>query len=606
MKRSMWLALVLVALTLASASAWAEDNGDDSFPADSCFGSASALTAVGRLGPVRIVVYDPVSNSFAFVIPCSDALRQGGMSKEDLLNRQYLDSHRLALTTQKIRLLIMPYNPVDGNLTLQDSRSQGGIEFAETPIASLPKTQEAKQTATSQPGKSPTPKVPSQVRNNQLAKKLTDAAKATADAAAKTHNKVNLSSLNNASQPTRDLGDKISQAISKWNNVLEGINADMLQLQFEANCVRAHIEEVPIHVSQQLSGGSPQFNLAKDVPLSTVLQEAERRIKLVKSDGYESCFGPKQSLEQDTKTLEDLFSKVSKEVDDLEIETDNISELVQQLASTKPPATLITPDDWKDQVASYQDTATALESHQQEIEAERNDLLQQLNNGIGEADNFKKILNSPALQLQRRTYNPLASGESITFIFTRNEVKTADGATTVVPKQSNTLELRSAPVYTIRFGTGIVVSGLRDPSFKTGTDPNDSKKKTILFDDQGQNQVLPALFVHHYWGWRSPLLKPTRFERYMPTLSLGIPLAKADVLQQVLFGLDWELVPGLELNLGAHWGKVNALNNGYRVGSEIPSTLDVTTIQQKRFRTAFYAGIVLNSDSFASFFGQQK
>ena len=326
----------------------------------------------------------------------------------------------------------------------------------------------------------------------------------------------------------------------------------------------------------------------------------------MKSDVYQSCFDSKQPLEKDAKVLEEEFVKVNKSTGELETQTNRISQLVQQLAGTKAPAS-ITAEDWKSRVAAYQQAVAALESHQEEIDAERNDLLSQVNNVRGGADDFKKILTSSAFQLQRRVYSPLASGESISFVFTRSEVKSSDGATTLVPKQSNTLEIRSAPVYAIRFGTGVVVSGLRDPSFKTADDPNNSKKKTILVDDEGQNQVLPAIFVHHYWGRRSPLLKATPFERFVPTLSLGIPLAKADVLQQVLFGLDWELMPGLDLNLGAHWGKVNALNSGYRVGGpEIPSTLDVTTIQKKRFRTAFYAGIVLNSDSFASFIGQQK
>ncbi len=223
------------------------------------------------------------------------------------------------------------------------------------------------------------------------------------------------------------------------------------------------------------------------------------------------------------------------------------------------------------------------------------------------SDDFKRMMNSPAFTLQRSIYPPLASGESITFTITRSAVVGSDGKAKLTPKQTAVLEVRSAPVYTVRFGTGIVVSGLRDPSFKVGDDPKDSSMKIILFDDQGQNQVLPGLFIHHYWGRRSPLLLPSVFERFMPTFSLGIPVAKTDLLQQVLFGLDWELVPGLELNVGAHWGKVNGLNNGYHVGGPpVPQDLDVTTIQEKRFRTAFYAGIVLNGDTFSNFLGQRQ
>jgi hypothetical protein len=618
MRRRVWL--VLLALISAAFPAWAGcGTCDDDFTADSCLGSANALTAVGRLGPVRMVVYDPVSNSFAFVIPCSDALSQGGMSTEDIRNRQYLDGHRLTLTTQKIRLFIMPYNPLDGSLTLQDSRSQGGVEFTETPVASLPKVPEAKQTADSAPGNAPPPEVPSMVKKGSLKQTLINALsqstkKPVSSTGTKNSGGKKASASNAAVQNTPSqldsqrvidqIGD-LEKAIENWNIALGRVNSAMAQLQFDSNCVHTHIQEMPIKISRKLSTEGRTFSLAQDVSLAALKVEAQRRTKLLESESFESCFASSQTLEQDAKSLEKTFLEVSGKVNDLETLTESLSDLVQKLKVATPPSGF-TADTWKEQVAPYQDTATAFEDHEKEIEAERNDLLQQVDNTRGEADNFKMILNSSAFQLQRYIYNPLANGESITFVVTRGEVKSADGKTTVVAKQTNTLELRSAPVYTIRFGTGIIVSGLRDPSFKAGPDPNDAKKKTILFDDQGQNQVLPALFVHHYWGWRSPLLTPTRFERFMPTVSLGVPLAKTDVLQQVLFGLDWELMPGLDLNLGAHWGKVNALNNGYQVGDPIPSTFDITTIQQKRFRTAFYGGIVLNTDSFASFFGQRQ
>jgi hypothetical protein len=594
MRRSLWL--LLLVLFSAALPARATAASSDDFSADSCLGPASARTAVEQLGPVRTVVFDPVSNSFAFVAPCPE----GTLSAEEEKNRQYLDRHRLALTTQKIRLLILPYNPLDGSLTLQDSRSQGGIEFSETPIASLPKQQDMKQTAVSSPGNAPSPKrppvntppptAPPSSSNSKSSKNSKKSAPPSPQSQAQ-------------AQPVMDLKVTVEQ----WIKTLEEVNGNMRSLQFKSSCVHDHLQEIPIHISRKLAmENSSPFSLAKDVTFNAVILEAKRRTQLITADPYESCFASRQSLDQDAEALEKSFLQVSQQVDKLGNTTDRISQIASKLVGTTPPSG-ISQADWAKQVVEYQQTATTFENHQKEIEAERKDLSLQIGNMRGDADNFKKILNSAAFQLQRHIYNPLASGESLTIVITRSEVKAADGKATVVSKQSNAVEIRSAPVYTIRFGTGIVVSGLRDPSFKTGTDPNDSSKKTILFDDQGQNQVLPALFVHHYWGRRSPLLKPTFFERFMPTFSLGIPLAKADLLQQVLFGLDWELVPGLELNLGAHWGKVNALNSPYHVGGpEIPSTLDVTTIQQKQFRTAFYAGIVLNSDSFTSFFGQQK
>ena len=236
--------LILFALSWLTVPVLACDiDCNDDFSADSCLGPASAITAVGRLGPVRTVVYDPVSNSFAFIIPCSEALSQGGISKEDIRNRQYLDSHRLALTTQKIRLLILPYNPVDGGLTLQDSRTQGGIEFAEAPVASVPKSQDTKQTAASKPGKAKKPKVPSLVADKDLANML-----GKAKSMLNKRSPASLSaSLKNSSELTADL----DKSIGDWNLALERVNGDMLHLQFDSNCVHMHIQEAPIQISRQ-------------------------------------------------------------------------------------------------------------------------------------------------------------------------------------------------------------------------------------------------------------------------------------------------------------------------------------------------------------------
>ena len=84
-------------------------------------------------------------------------------------------------------------------------------------------------------------------------------------------------------------------------------------------------------------------------------------------------------------------------------------------------------------------------------------------------------------------------------------------------------------------------------------------ERRILFNDEGNGKVLPGLFLHHYWGRKSPLLRKTAFETFMPTISLGIPLSEANVFTQFLLGLDWEITTGFEVNVGYHFGKVNAL-----------------------------------------------
>ena len=60
-------------------------------------GNPNARTAIGQLPTVRVVVFDPLSNSFAFVAPCE--VTTGTLD----VNRDRMDARRLALTTQALQ-----------------------------------------------------------------------------------------------------------------------------------------------------------------------------------------------------------------------------------------------------------------------------------------------------------------------------------------------------------------------------------------------------------------------------------------------------------------------------------------------------------------------
>jgi hypothetical protein len=571
------------------------------------------LTAIGRLPAVRMVVFDPVSNSFAFVEPCRP------LQATASANQQYLDRRRLALTIQKIRLLILPYNPADGALTLDVSTGEG-TESEIMPGAPAATTAKPQTTADSKPGEAKKPdttppkappieeKLPS--NRETINKKLTDRG-------------VSVSPETVLPGDLRRQQLEVLAFLDDWLEAFgkeaDQVNRDLRQFQESANCVHEHIRAVPLEVSRQLSivRDKPLFTLSRDTTLAEVEEEAERRLAVLQGDLYKICLDSPDSkippLERDAIQLEGRLNKIASDIDGLGRRANALSRNAQLLDPNSPPKG-VSADYWKILSSTYQKQIADLQSFVRELQAEQRDLRRQIDGVRGSLDDFRKVMGSPAFQLQRRNYPPLSDGESITFKFERSQVLTEDGKTTVVPAQTGVLELRSAPVAAVRFGTGVVTTSLRSPSFKPGPevdetiDGNTVKVKSILFDDRNDGQVLPGLFIHHYWGLRSPLLSPTLFERFMPTFSLGIPLAKADLLQQVLFGLDWEIVPGLDINLGVHWGKVNALVRGYHVGDPptLPSTVDITTLQEKRFRSAFYAGIVLNSDSYKSLVGGQQ
>ncbi|MCB1033037.1 MAG: hypothetical protein KDD47_04290, partial [Acidobacteria bacterium] len=210
---------------------------------------------------------------------------------------------------------------------------------------------------------------------------------------------------------------------------------------------------------------------------------------------------------------------------------------------------------------------------------------------------FREALISPAFQDERFNFAPLAKGEVIRFKVSR-DAELKDGQ--LVPGKSNEIELRTAPVYSARFGTGVLFSDLDDPTFKFDRD------NFLRFNEEGNGEVRLGLFVHNVWGRRSPLLKSTPFEKFVPTFSLGIPVVNSKaIFEEVLLGLNWELTSGIDLVVGAHFAKVNALRDDALLDVQVEVsegvTLDVADFQKTTTDSALFFGIVVNSEIFKLF-----
>jgi|GEM_PF-3732779 len=571
--------------------------GEDAKLQRAWWGKSRALTAIGRLPAERIVVFDPVSNSFAFVLPCNTP---GDCTADDrtFSNLQYLDRHRLALPVQKIRLLIMPYNPYDGDLTL-DVTAGKGVEFAE--LASAPTAAPAAAAAaTATPAKEPSTSPRSSSTGGKKAATAALVPKhTTAPAAAPKDPNVEIAKAVDANVMVYE---------SKILGVL-GVRSRLGELHGKADCAHDHLDVIALEVSRAFAARS--FSLARDRSLVSIIREACERSKIVADTAYKSCFDAKNTLGDDVEKLKAISPDVSTGIEELSSLIEDRSSNLDKLVGVPAPSTY-SPDDWKTWLRAQQKELADDRTEVGALQTEQKEVKQAIDKLLTDSAALDQALSSPARQIQRFEYPPLDNGESKTFTIKRGKTVKADGTRTAVPSRINSLEIRSAPAYTVRFGTGVVVSALRNPTFKVADESGVAGSmqpaggKTILFDDRGNAEVLPALFVHHYWGRRSGLLTPTWFERLAPTFSLGIPLAKSDILQQVLFGLDWELVPGVELNAGVHWAKVNTLANNFSPGSFLPMGLDLSSVEQTRFRSAFYAGIVINGETFKSLTGGQK
>jgi hypothetical protein len=532
--------------------------------------------------------------------------------------------------------LILPYNPVFGKVSVDSSLDdKAGPEFAEIPgLPALPSPPPSKLE-----GKGNLAKKADTTEKKPATQSATKKTKAKSQTKGKGNEapppppppprpqqaseavKANLESLNRqelrayvGSDPNRNL--HLAQALAdtdeKFRSGVDRATQDLEHVRTDEIRVEAGVREVPLKVTEAFrrvpSDASPSPSEEQ------VYAEAKRRIEVLASPSglYTPCLKTKgethKSFEEDAEELENQLRDIS--FSSLTNQLDTMNRLIETLSEEDTPGDVKSPDSWKKQIDGWKDSLAEDRDYFKALSDEKKSLAQQLVELRKSSEGLRRALSSAATQLQVRFFSPLKDDQAITFKCTRLDVETDTSASRKVQSAQTidcgSITLKPAPVQTFRLGSGIVVSHLYNPTFKVGpTADNATNSKTIQYDDRGNGQVQLGIFVHHYWGYRSGLLSRTTFERFAPTFSLGIPLTKADLLQQVLIGLDWELVPGIELNVGAHWGKVNSLIDHYFVGQTISTKVDITSLQEKRFRAAFYGGIVLNADIFKKLFDSQ-
>jgi len=628
------------------------------FAADSGCGPAqgiSSLTAVGKLPPVRTMVFDPLSNSFGFVAPCAEqSSKVGGVDAAELRNRDFLDSRRLALTTQKLRLLIMPYNPDDGELALEVSLGNG-IEFEITPTGGGASTRaaamkDAEKKVVPQVKAPQAPEAVPSVRDK--AKELFENSRPTSTSVPPAEQSVQESVqdyLIDASQSREDVPETSDLDLAKerarrekeererdftlrsLGRVQEGFSqfrklvAETSRSLRKGATMASRIEGRIADQSQDISNAMAEhpLRLAVDATFSEVLEVARARTRAAQSVQFKSCYKGSKSFDEDLTRLRadlDVVLSLLVHMPDLK---EGLKEDLQILSGRPSPSSEIPAKAWSSLLEGYKDALSHLDEPRLEFEKITDTTHARIPELQSQEKRVLALLTSPAVELERVNFSPLEDNQAVTFKARRGEKRTDDGDLTIIPSRVNSWTVKSAPVQTVRFGTGIVASYLERPVFKLGPEitrtmgegdaAQEVMTKQVLLQDQGDGEVLPVLFVHHYWGRRSPLLSRTTFERYMPTLSLGIPLAKADPLQEVLLGLNWEMVAGFELNLGVHFGKVKALDSNVkfgdrelRLGDEVPSNVALADLEKERFKPDFYIGVVLTSETYRRLFDARE
>jgi hypothetical protein len=597
------------------------------------------LTAIARLPAVRIVVFDPLSNSFTFVT-CP---RTEEDEKDSAFNRDYLDRRRLALDTQKIRLLILPYNPLNGPLALRVSRDKGVSEFSSFSLGgqvAVPvkvsdnKTADEKKPEAPATAVSPEMKSPAQ---EMLSRSLAKTAKQlvlqpSAQNRIETETSKIRATIDSADQDWRPkarqgigelLGFPTGNATFKEKakekeNETEAAwllrSADLSLYAFaraedeskvqldlisvRSRCISSKILDISQELARDLALLST-FQDSSDVALRDVVKAAADRKAAFESaaGSYKSCID-NAGFEGDVKDCEESITKGLRSVTSQGQFIDQLDLIARRLQRTEIPEK-VSEENWADLQANLKESIDNLKERQAALLGRITDLRKEVDTRRKEYRDTRELLASPAMFIQRFPFSPLADDEVLHIVVAQGEAAKSlatlpDGALPTQPGKTNSLEIRSAPTFTAQLGMGVFYSSLQNPDFKK-VDGN------IGLASDGQKGVVPTLSIHHYWGRHSPLLRDTRFEFLAPTFSLGIPLAKSDILQEVLLGLNWELSSGIDLNVGLHYGPVKALNEKFKLGDPVPTGTEVGDLVKTHYDKAIYFGVILGRDIFEKF-----
>lgn len=178
--------------------------------------------------------------------------------------------------------------------------------------------------------------------------------------------------------------------------------------------------------------------------------------------------------------------------------------------------------------------------------------------------------------------------------------------------------LNMSPVYHGSFDIGLLNTNLENPSFNLVQSPSNSDITVLKQTETGNRGIVTAMAILYtspivlLRNWRylvgidkTPQSAPyklsgrsflddhTLFERIYPAVGVGI---SKNALENIFYGINWEIARGGSLFLGWHYGKVNTFSPGEEfVYMETPITeAEFNLYKNTEWKTNFAVGINLD------------
>ena len=178
--------------------------------------------------------------------------------------------------------------------------------------------------------------------------------------------------------------------------------------------------------------------------------------------------------------------------------------------------------------------------------------------------------------------------------------------------------------YNVSMDVGLINSNLENPTFQLQPSPTDSTKSVVKKTNGGNRGIVtvmatfytsPIVLFEKYilkknipqykvWG-RNYLDDHSLFERIYPTVGIGFA---DNALQNLFYGINWEIVRGGALFIGGHYGLVNVFNapSGFTYGQTTITQADFNLRQNTAWRSDFAIGIKLDVKVVTSLFGNKS
>jgi hypothetical protein len=171
-----------------------------------------------------------------------------------------------------------------------------------------------------------------------------------------------------------------------------------------------------------------------------------------------------------------------------------------------------------------------------------------------------------------------------------------------------TYTIQMTPVYHGSFNVGFVNTNLANPTYALVENPANTDEKVVKRSEDGKRAVITAMataytsipiVIEKLLGADIPWNKTYSrnflddhrfFERIYPAIGVGFT---DKTLENIFYGVDWEVTRGLGLFIGWHRGKINVYNGAtdFIFGETVTSESEFNLKSDRNWKTDFAIGV---------------